>query len=166
LSNTLRVWITPKAFWKSGIRPLVEASVPRDRWTNIEGAEVVSYPLIPNDLAENSANLLFSGDLQGVRSADPEIPGGFIALVATNDNEMQKPPHSLERIHASVEKQISFSRWVLKGEDEISGINSSLSDFLLGVDATQPLYVWVNVGERVPWTQPTCGNFGLRRTGR
>jgi hypothetical protein len=35
-----------------------------------------------------SANLLFSGEDQGVRAPNPEIPRGSVALVAVNNKEM------------------------------------------------------------------------------
>jgi hypothetical protein len=82
--------------------PLPEAPIPKDPWISPE-AEVVTYPPIQDELIEHHANLLFSGVAQGVRAPNPEIPGGHIALIATNDNEVQTPPDSLDNIHACLQ---------------------------------------------------------------
>jgi hypothetical protein len=74
-----------------------------------------------------------------MRTPNPEIPEGSIALVATNNNKVQQPPNTLDRIHASREKQIAFNKRVLKNEDEVGGINRLLSDFLQGNDGGETL---------------------------
>jgi hypothetical protein len=48
---------------------------------SMEGAEVVTYPPTPDELAKNSTNLPFSGEVQGIRTPKSELPGGSIALL-------------------------------------------------------------------------------------
>jgi hypothetical protein len=125
----------------------------------MEGSGVVTYPLIPNEFAANSANPPFSGQVQGVRTLNPEIPGGSIALVATNNTEVQFPPASLEKVHAFREKRIAFNKSVLRNEEEVSGINSALLEFLQGMSLATTVFMSVNVGERMCGTQPICGQL-------
>jgi hypothetical protein len=73
----LRVWFAKEEDAVAGIRPLAEAPVPKDRWISPD-AEVVSYPPMPNEVVEHSAQILFSGVSQGARVPHPEIPGGYI----------------------------------------------------------------------------------------
>jgi hypothetical protein len=49
----------------------------------------------------------------------------------------------------------------LKNEEEVSGINSGLADFLVGlsVEVENPVFVCVNVRERMRGTQPICGRL-------
>jgi hypothetical protein len=128
-ANTLRVWFARKDQVTAGIAPLAEESVPKDRWISPD-AEVVTYPPILNEGAEDRAALLFSGLTQGVRAPNPEISGGYVALVVTNNNKVPKPSNSLERIHACSKKQVALNQRILKNEEEVSGINAGLADFL------------------------------------
>jgi hypothetical protein len=114
---------------------------------------------VTSGLAENCANLLFSGDAQGIRPPNPEIQGGSIELVAISNNKVQSPPSSLDRMDASFQKQIAFDKRVLKNEDEVAGITSSISGFLQGIDLEQPVFICVTVGERMRGTQPVCGQL-------
>jgi hypothetical protein len=66
--------------------------------------EAITFPPIPDQEAERQAGTLFDGRLQMVRTANPEIPEGSIALVALNNNIVQEPPNSLGRMHDSREK--------------------------------------------------------------
>jgi hypothetical protein len=50
---------------------------------------VVTYSPVPNAQAENCASLHFSGEVQGFRAPNPEMPGAPFALVATNNIEVQ-----------------------------------------------------------------------------
>jgi hypothetical protein len=86
----------------------------------MDGAEAVSYPPVPNEQAENCANLFFSSEVQGIRALDPEISGGRIALVATNNNEAQQPPTTLDRMHASRENRSHSTREFLKTKTKLA----------------------------------------------
>jgi hypothetical protein len=90
-----RTWFARR---DQSLTPLAEAPVPKDLWVSRE-AEVVTYQPIPKELSEHHANLLFSGVDQGVRAPNAEILGGYIALIATNNSEVQTPPDSLDRMH-------------------------------------------------------------------
>jgi hypothetical protein len=70
------------------------------------------------------------GTIQEVLIPHPEIDGGQIVLIARNNNAVQRPPQNLDRMHASLSKQIAFNRRIMKTEDEISGINSDLANFV------------------------------------
>jgi hypothetical protein len=64
-------------------------------------------------------------------------------------------------MHACQQKQVAFNRRVLKPEEEVSGINSGLADFLqeMSFAPENPVYVCVNVGERTKGTQPIGGQL-------
>jgi hypothetical protein len=156
--NVLRIWFAPRAQTQIGLVPLAEEAIPKERWISPE-AEVITYPPVPDDVAGNYANVLFSGLAQGTRDSNPEIPGGHTALIATNNNRVQTPPNSLERMHARLQKQVAFNQRVLKNEELIAGINVALAGFLQGMDIDMPLYACVNVGERVRGAQPICGEL-------
>jgi hypothetical protein len=51
---------------------------------------------------------------------NPGIPGGHIALTATNNNGVQTPPNSLDMMHACLRKQVAFNRSILKNEEEVA----------------------------------------------
>jgi hypothetical protein len=74
--------------------------VGKDRWVT-QDAEVLTYPPMPEDFVEQSAQLLFSGISQGVRKPNPEVSGCYIAPGAQNDNIVQDPPFALDHMHAS-----------------------------------------------------------------
>jgi hypothetical protein len=71
-------------------------------------------------------------------------------------------------MHASLQKQVAFNRRVLKNEELTSGINADLADFLqdMGVAAENPVFVCVNVGERMRGTQPVCGQLWTQEDGQ
>jgi hypothetical protein len=59
-------------------------------------------------------------------------------------------------MHACYQKQVAFNQRVLKDEEEVSGINSGLADFMQGMSFAidNPVFVYVNVGERMRGTRP------------
>jgi hypothetical protein len=78
-----------------------------------------------------------------------------IALPIDNHNteywmnfEAQKPPNSLDRMHASLPKQIAYNQRVLKAGEEVDRINCDLADFLSEMipDPSEPVIVCVNAG--------------------
>jgi hypothetical protein len=102
---------------------------------------------MPDDFAEQSAGILFGGRVQE-RYLDPEVQGGKIALIATDNNKVQKPPNSLDRMHASLPKQVAYNQRVLSAENEIAGINCGVGEFLsqMRADPDEPVGVCVNAG--------------------
>jgi hypothetical protein len=83
--------------------------------------------------------------MQEDRYDDSEISGGRIALITTNNNPVQVPPRSLDRMHASRQRQIAFNKRVLKAEEQIARINSGFADFLqdMSFDPVEPVFVCV-----------------------
>jgi hypothetical protein len=159
--NTLRVGFTPEEVAAAGIdKPLAELPLAKDRCVTHD-AEVLTYPAMPEELAENSGQLLFSGVSQAARIPNPEVPGGHIALIATNNNPVQEPPFALDRMHASRQKQIAFNRRVLKTEDQVAGINPGLGDFLqdMSFNDEDPVFICVGIGHTMRGTQPVGGQL-------
>jgi hypothetical protein len=111
--NALEVWYTPTAHLVGGLdTPLAEDPIPKDKWIT-EEVIALSYPSMRDQFAQQSAEILFGGRLQE-RYPDPEVHGGKIALIASNNNRVQKPPNSLDRMHASLPKQVSYNQRVLR----------------------------------------------------
>jgi hypothetical protein len=110
-ANTLRMGFARRDQVFAGMVPLAEAPIPNER-------------------SEGRASLLFTGEVQEIRASNPEILGGHIALIGTNNNGVQIQPNSLDRMHASLQKKAAFNQRMLKNEEEISGMNADLSDFL------------------------------------
>jgi hypothetical protein len=71
---------------------------------------------MPDEFFQSSAALLLGGRAQE-RYDDSEVQGGKIALIATNNNKMQKPPNSLDRMHSKSENQVAYNQRVLTAED-------------------------------------------------
>jgi hypothetical protein len=109
--------------------------------------------------AVNHADTLFSGELQMARTPNQEIPGGSTALVVMNNTIVQEPPATLARMHASRERQIAFNKRVLEKENEVSAVNSELSDSFTAINLDKSTFVFLNVGERMRATQPICGRL-------
>jgi hypothetical protein len=67
-------------------------------------------------------------------------------------------------MHDSRENQSAFDNCVLRSEEEVSGINSGLADFLqcMSMAEGKPLFVSVNVGERIGGAQPICGQLWVQ----
>jgi hypothetical protein len=147
--NALKVSYTPRANIDAGLkRPLVEIPVPKDKWI-YEDITVLSYPPMPDQHATHSAQILVGGGKLQERYDDPGVQGGQIALIASNNNKVQRPPNSLDRIHASVPKQVAYNQHILSAEDEIAGINSEVGDFLsnMSVSPAEPIIICTNAGE-------------------
>jgi hypothetical protein len=101
-----------------------------------------------------------------IHTSNKEIPGGSIALVATNNKEVQEPQATLGRLHASHQKQVVFTRRILEKEDEVAHVNSELSDFLHGLDPPIPTFAFLSVGDQVEGSQPICGQRWANGTRR
>jgi hypothetical protein len=120
-------------------------------------AEVVSYQPIPNEYSESYASLLFSGVPQRIRAPNPEILGGYVSLVATNNNRVEISPNSLDRMHACLQKKVAFNQRILRNEEEVSAVSSGLADLLQDMRMDEPWFACINGGGRMRGTQPVCG---------
>jgi hypothetical protein len=92
-----------------------------------------------------SASILFDGVLQE-RYDDPEVQGGKIALIETNNQLVQKPPNCLDRMTTRKRKQVAYHERDLQAEDEVAGINCDVADFLSGMTSTGTVTVCINAG--------------------
>jgi hypothetical protein len=104
---------------------------------------------MPDEYVANSALLLFGRPSQ-VKYDDPEVQGGEIALIVDKtDNLVLQPPNSLDRMHASLPKQVAYNQRILKTGAEIDGINCDLADFLtyMNLNPEVPHIVCVDAGE-------------------
>jgi hypothetical protein len=115
LTNTLRVWISPKVCVDQGYKPLMESRLPKDRWI-MSDVEALTYPPVPKELAQDVAQLLFSGPDRGRMNRSPNLqrPGGSTALAVNNNNKVQELPTSLPRMQASVRSKAAFNRMVMR----------------------------------------------------
>jgi hypothetical protein len=163
--NVLKVWYAPNAHIEAGLnQPLAEIPTVKDKWIHQEliphpEAEdewltietvVLTYPPMKVRFTMNSAKILFGPQARlQERYPDPEAQGGKIALIASNNNIVQKPPNSLDRMHASLPKQVAYNQRVLSAEDEIAGINCDVAEFLsqLSPNPGEPVIVCVKSGE-------------------
>jgi hypothetical protein len=161
LSNTLRIWITPKDSRDVGVRPLTEVAIAKDRWFTSE-VEVLTVPVIPDEKSPDEARTMFESPQDMAREPNPEYPGGATALVVINNSPVHAPPNSLATMHASLTKQIAFNTRVLECEDQIVANNAGISDFLMGFDPTKPTFVAVGVGNHMRGVQPICGQLWLQ----
>jgi hypothetical protein len=101
-------------------QPLAETPVSKDKWVSSQAA-FLTYPPMPDEFADSSAQLLFGGTNQ-VKYDDPEIQGGNIALIVEKASTLvQQPPNSLDRMHASLPKQVAYNQRILKAGEEIGG---------------------------------------------
>jgi hypothetical protein len=70
----------------------------------------------------------------------------FALIVDKIDNLLQQPPNSLDRMHASLPKQVAYNQRVLRAGQETDGINCDLADFLSQMELSPdaPVIVCVN----------------------
>jgi hypothetical protein len=112
-------------------------------------AVVLTYPPMPGRLSgENSVQIPLGGRQQELYD-DPEVQGGRIALTASNNNKVQKPPNFLDRTHASLPRQVAYNQRVLSAENEIAGINCDIGESLsqMSLVPAEPVVICVNSGE-------------------
>jgi hypothetical protein len=142
--------------------PLAEQPIVKDKWFHQERfphpkipgekilleTTVLTYPTIEDHYVRSSARILFGGSKANSqeRYPDPEVQGGHIALIAPNNNKVHRTPNSLDRIHASLPKQVAYNQRVLSAEEEVAGINCDIADFLsnLSANPSEPVIVCVN----------------------
>jgi hypothetical protein len=84
---------------------------------------------MPDEYVQSSTALLFGGSVQE-RHDDPEVQVRKIALIAKTNNKVQKPPNSLNRMHATRGKHAAYNQSLLKAEEEVAGINCDVAGFI------------------------------------
>jgi hypothetical protein len=161
VGNRPRIWFVPEHISFKDWKPLLDSPLIRDKWITNE-AFALSHPARPDDQCL-SASIIFEGDLQG-RSDDPEVQGGRIALIAVNSNTVQKPPNCLDRMTTRKQKQVAYNERVLRAEDEISGINCDVADFLSDLNATESITIAINAGHSMKRGEAILG--GQEEVGR
>jgi hypothetical protein len=128
--SELKIWFLREDYPKS-LRPLAEQTIPKDRWIGPDEFEVVTFPPIENAPTPPIAEALFGPNLTGGDFVpNPEIPGGNIALVETNNNKVQKPLENLVQMHARRETQVAFHQRIHRNHELVSAMNSGIADFL------------------------------------
>jgi hypothetical protein len=104
------------------------------------------------------------------RYPGPEVQGGKIALIVDkNNNFVQQPPHCLDRMHASLPKQVAYNQRILKAGAEIHGINCDLAKFLTDMNLTPevPVIVCVDAGNCLRDMNNTLeANLGFKARGK
>jgi hypothetical protein len=80
------------------------------------------------------------------RYVDPEVQGGKIALLADKQNGAQKPPNYLDRMQSTYLKKVAYNERIMKAEEEISGINCDIADFVsqMSLDPAEEVIICVN----------------------
>jgi hypothetical protein len=107
----------------------------------------VSVPPIPDSDLGNLPTLLFGpGAKKQDRYDDPEVQGGRIALIAVKQLRVQKPPNFLDRMQSTFLKQVAYNQRIMKAEEEISGINCDVADFVskMTLDPAEEVVICVN----------------------
>jgi hypothetical protein len=111
-----------------------------------------SVPPIPDSQIGNLPTRLF-GPWSHVqeRYDDPEVQGGRIALIAFEQKRVQKPPNFLDRMQSSFMKQVAYNQRIIEAENEISGINCDVADFVAGMtlDPIDEMVICVNGSEEM-----------------
>jgi hypothetical protein len=146
--NKVRVWFVPNGSLQAGFsRPLAEEPCPKDKWISPSGLMAYSIPPIPDREIGNLPTLLFGpGAWKQDRYDDPEVQGGSIALIAVKQLRVQKPPNSLDRMQSTYMKQVAYNQRIMKAEEEISGINCDVADFVsqMSLDPAEEVIIYVN----------------------
>jgi hypothetical protein len=165
VGNRLRVWFVPAHPSFNDWKPLIESPLTRDKWIT-NGAFALSFPPCPLDDEDGlSATIIFDGVLQE-RYDDPEVHGGKIALIAVNGRIVQKPPNCLDRMASRKQKQVAYNERVLQAEDEISGINCDIADFLSEMNVTESITIAVNAGGSMKKGEAILGGQYWQQEGR
>jgi hypothetical protein len=146
--NKVRLWYVPNCSLEGGFdRPLAEEPCPKDKWISPFGLTAVSVPPIPDNEIGNLPTLLLGpGAHQQDRYDDPEVQGGRIALIAVKQIKVQKPPNVLDRMQSTYLKQVAYNQRIMKAEEEISGINCDVADFVsqMTLDPAEDVIICVN----------------------
>jgi hypothetical protein len=150
--DNLRVWFAPNSAIQGKInRSLAEDPVVKDLWVSND-MMVFSYPRIEDSqIQETPVSLFGLGSYLQERYADPEVQGGKIALIASKQQLVQRPPNFLDRMQSACLKQLPYNQRVLQAEKEVAGINCDVADFLSGMtlDPAHQLVICVNGSEEM-----------------
>jgi hypothetical protein len=130
--NGLRIWFAPLATIESGIRrPFAEEPHPKDKWYSTSDIMAFTFPVLPDNQIREDPTILFGpGSRLQERYDDPEVQGGKIALIAFEQNKVQKPPNCLDRMHFRYLKQVAYNDRVIEAGKEVASINCDVADFL------------------------------------
>jgi hypothetical protein len=146
--NKIRIWYVPNRSLEGGFtRSLGEEPCPKDKWFSPTDLMAVSTPPIEDSEIGNLPTLLFGpGALSQDRYVDPEVQGGKIALIAFKQMRVQKPPNFLDRMQSTFLKQVAYNQRIMKAEEEISGINCDVADFVskMSLDSAEEVAICVN----------------------
>jgi hypothetical protein len=132
LLNGLRIWFVPNISVQAGInRSLAEDPGPKDKWYSTSDLMAFSFPPLPDDQIGELPSLLFGdGRYLQERYAEHEVQGGKIALIAFKQKRVQKPLNFLDRMRTTFLRQVAHNQRIIKAEQEISGINCDIADFV------------------------------------
>jgi hypothetical protein len=61
---------------------------------------------------------------------------------------------------ACLQEQVAFNQRILRNEEEVSGINADLTDFLQEMKIASLLFACVNLGGRIHGAQPAVDTGG------
>jgi hypothetical protein len=151
--NRIRIWYVPSASLAAGFaRPLAEEPIPKDKWYSPSDLMALSVPPLPDQDIGNLPSRLFGpGARVQDRYVDPEVQGGKIALLAVKQNGVQKPPNFLDRLQSTFLKQVAYNQRIIAAENEISGINCDVADFVseMTLDPAEELIICVNGSEEM-----------------
>jgi hypothetical protein len=102
---------------------------------------------IPLSQIGNLPTLLFGPEM-GLkdRYVDPEVQGGKIALIAVKQARVQKPPNFLDRMRSTFSTQVAYNERIMKAEEDISGVNCDVADFVsqMSLDPAEEVIICVN----------------------
>jgi hypothetical protein len=133
--NKRRIWYVPNDSLKARFtRSLAEEPCPKDKWYSTTDLLAFSVSPLPDDQIGNLPTLLF-GPWSHIQEPydDPEVQGGKIALIAFKQKRVQKPPNFLDRMQSTFLKQVAYNQRIVEAENEISGINCDVADFVAGM---------------------------------
>jgi hypothetical protein len=146
--NKVRIWYVPNRSLEGGFsRSLAEEPCPKDKWFSPTDLMAVSTPPIDDADIGNLPTLLFGpGARLQDRYVDLEVQGGKIALIAFKQIRAQKPLNSLDRMQSTFLKQVAYNQRIMKAEEEISGINCDVADFVskMSLDPAEEVVICVN----------------------
>jgi hypothetical protein len=148
IRNTIRLWFVPNQSVAVGFtRSLAEEPCAKDKWYSTSDLMAFSHPPLPDCHIDKLPLKLFGphSSIQD-RYDDPEVQGGKIALIAFKQKRVQKPPSFLDRMQSTFMKQVAYNQRILEAENEISGIDCDVSDFLSGMtlDPNEQAVICVN----------------------
>jgi hypothetical protein len=141
-----------------------KSPIPKDKLVT-NGAFALSYTPISDELGRTTSPISFSGTSQE-RYDDPEVQGGKIALIATEQHLVQNPPNCLDRMTARRQKQMADDQRILKAEKRIAGTNSDVADFLFEFHPVELITISAHSGQSKKKSEPILGDQFWKRGER